>query len=139
MDINIEPLESKENILLIDNCIEGNKYNFIETVGSNGFYDSELDLFVFDNMNGLIAINDSDELEKNNYKYIHTDEIAITQSSKNETLDEKFKNRQLKKINNNVKRGKINDEITHYNNCPTLVSEYISFYRKIVGFEKNNK
>lgn len=137
IDRNIEPISSKENVLLLDQQIYGDNYSFIGTIGSNGFDDSELDILVFDNMTGLIAIDESNKLIKNNYSYIHNNKVSLTHSSENKVLENKFKDREFKKLKNKLKKENINDKISYYDVCPEIVSEHVTFYRKVMAFEKN--
>lgn len=139
IDIGIKPFSTKENLLLMDRRISSNVYNFAGTVASNGFDDEELGIFVFDNMNGLIAISDSGQMITNNYLSMSANGVVVTQSSDNIVLEEKFKNRVLKKIKKKYEIKAMNDEITSYNSYPEIVSEHCSFYRKVVSFEKEHE
>ena len=136
LDLGIEPYITKENILLLDQKIGYNMYNFTGTVGSNGIDDTELNLFVFDNMNGLIAINENGEMVLNNYLNISANNVVITQTSYNEALEKIFKDRKFNKKKKKYKCKPISEEIVFYNSYPEIVSEHCSFFRKVVAFEK---
>lgn len=139
LDLGIEPYTTKENILLLDQKIDFNKYDFLGTVGSNGIDDTELNLFVFDNMNGLIAINEKGEMVLNNYLNISANNVTITQTSYNEALERIFKDREFKKQKKQYKCESISDELIFYNLHPEIVSEHCSFFRKVVVFEKEHE
>ncbi|MDE6844698.1 MAG: hypothetical protein K2J99_02885, partial [Lachnospiraceae bacterium] len=139
LDIGFKPFTTRENLLLFDQKIDGNMYNFWGTVASNGFDDQELGIFVFDNMNGLIAISDSGKMVLNHYLNINANGVTVTQSSNNVVLENIFKNRTFSKIKKKRKCELISDEIVFYNSCPEIVSEHCSFYRKIISFEKDHE
>jgi len=139
LDIGIKPFTTKENLLLMDRRTGWNSYYFAGTVASNGFDDQELGIFVFDNMNGLVAINDMGEMVLNHYFSISSGNTVLTQSSDNIVLEEKFKNRSFHKIKKKYECSPIKDDITLYNSCPEIVSEHCSFYRKTTTFEKEHE
>lgn len=138
LDLGIEPYTTKENILLIDQEIDYNSYRFLGTVGSNGIDDTELNVFVFDNMNGLIAIKENGEMVLNNYLNISANNVVVTQTSYNEALENIFKDREFNKKKKKYKCEPINEEIVFSNFYPEIVSEHCSFFRKVVDFEKEN-
>lgn len=139
LDLGFEPYTTRENILLFDQKTGQNSYNFVGTVASNGIDDQELNLFVFDNMNGLIAINEKTEMVLNNYLNISFNDTVVTQSSYNEILDNIFRQRKFVKHKNQLKHGEISEDIMFYNLSSGIVTEHCSFFRKVVAFEKTNK
>lgn len=139
LDIDIEPLTSKENILTTYEQLSENQYSLVGSVASNGFYDEELEIFVYDNMNGLIVFDEYGQMCTNNYTFISANGIAITQSSYNENLEKKFKDRELHKIKKQYKQASISEEIVHYNSHVEIVSECAKFFKKIVSYEKENE
>ena len=138
LDLGIEPFTTRENVLLLDYPIEGNLCNFNGSIGSNGIYDDELDILVFDNMNGLVAIDESGKMKLSTYINVGYSGNVVTQSSYNEVLENIFKDRDIKSYKKQYKKGKISKEITFYNSQLELVSEHSSFFRKIFRFENEN-
>ena len=139
LDVGIQPFTSKENIVLIDVCEGSNSFKFYEMPGSGGIYDTQLDIFIFDNMNGVIGIKDLGELVANEYTYISTNDIVLTKSFYNEILDQKFKKNNLQKIKNVCRKGEIDESISFYNTNLELISEHIGFYRKVIRYECEHK
>lgn len=135
LDIGIQPFTSKENVVLVDVLGENNSFKFYEMPGSGGIYDEQLDIFIFDNMNGVIGIKDSGELIANEYTYISTNDTVLTKSFYNEILDDKFKTNNLENLKTVCKKGEINESITFYNTYLELVSEHVGFYRKVIRYE----
>ncbi|EDS79329.1 hypothetical protein ACSXBY_15450 (plasmid) [Clostridium perfringens] len=138
LDLGIEPYTSKENFLLLDEKLDFNKYKFWSTIGSCGIDDTELGLLVFDNMNGLIAIDENGEMILNTSLIISSSNINYTQTSYNEVLEKIFKNRKLKKQKKKYECKPISNELTFYNSYPKIFSEHCSFFRKVVVFEKEH-
>lgn len=138
LDLMIEPYTSRENFLLVDTP-DGYCTEFIGTFASNGIDDAELNLLVFDNMNGLVAIDEKEKMILNNYWTLSSNNGSVTQSSYNEVLEKVFKNRTFEKFRKQYEIKEINKEITYCNLLPEIVSEHCSFFRKVVYFEEENE
>lgn len=142
LDIGIEPYNTRENIVLVDipNDVGNGSYTLYETIVSSGFDDTELNLFVFDNMNGLVAVDDENRMILNDYNFLGSENGFITSSSYNKVLDDIFRKREIDKSKSvSIKNERINKEISYYNMNHELVSEHFSFFRKIKKFEEQHK
>ena len=144
-DLGIDEYQSEQIYVLADVENGENNYTFHSTAMNKGFHDAELDLFVFDNLNGLVAINDQNEMVLNSYlttTYFHDDssEQTVVLSKDIPELNEKFKNLVLKRKSNRfVNNPSLNKEITYYNTKITMLTSYITFFRKLKAFKENNK
>ncbi|WP_394884756.1 hypothetical protein [Clostridium butyricum] len=138
LDLGIEAYTTEENLLLLDLPANGNRINFTGTLGSHGIDDQELDLLVFDNMNGLIAVKDDGTLIVSKYLSFSYGNTTITTSHYNEKLENIFKNRTLKTIKKSYPNERINNDITFYTTQPQIVSDHISFFRKINQLKEND-
>ena len=67
MDIGIDEFQSEQVFLLMDERIYEDNFTFLSTTMNKGFYDNELDLFVFDNLNGIVAVDVHGKMVFNSY------------------------------------------------------------------------
>lgn len=106
-----------------------------------GFYDEELDLIVYDNLNGLIAIDEDGKMVFNeNFSLsVPGSDINTSICNYNKYLDNIFKDHEIIKSKNKLNRGTIKKDIHYYNNNIHMVNEHISFFRKLKNYKDENK
>ena len=117
LEIGIEPYNTRENIVLADipNDVGNGSYTLYGTVVSSGFDDTELNLFVFDNMNGLVAVDDENRMILNDYNFLGAENGFITSSSYNKELDDIFRKREIDKSKRvSIKNERIRQKIPIY-------------------------
>lgn len=141
LDLGIELYQSEQVFALADVETSKGQYTFYGTAINKGFHDEELDLFIYDNLNGVIAFY-NDKMVTNSYLSFTMDSDdskthTITLSEENEQLDIIFKNHKLKNISKKYPRGDINRNISFYNTKQSILSSHISFFRKLNTYEQD--
>jgi len=144
LDIGFKPFQTEENLLLLDQHVYADNYKFYSTVGSKGFDDTELNILVYDNLNGLIAVDANGQLIKNEYISITVPESSngisvVTRAKYNEKLENIFKKRAIEDVKKSYPSQKIDKELCFYNSSPSILTSHIKFFRKIKVFEANEK
>lgn len=133
LDLGIQEFASKRFFTLVDE----NPTSFICIDADKGFHDSELDLFVYDNLNGLIAFNEKNEMILNkNLSFTGSNNSTSVLCEYNDYLDKIFKNHKIKSKNNIVPVGKLNKNMNFYNSDISIVSECITFFRKLKEYRE---
>ncbi|KUO71447.1 MAG: hypothetical protein APF81_09095 [Desulfosporosinus sp. BRH_c37] len=139
LDLGIYEYKSEQVFALVDIPEKDNKYYFMSTVINKGFHDSELDLFVYDNLNGLIAFDNDDNWISSEYLSLTTidaeHQMNITSLKYSDKLDYIFKNHSLKSIKNENINSPINKDINYYNTKIQIVNSHIKFFRKLKKYE----
>lgn len=130
-----------EQVLALDYVDE--EQQFFGFATNKGFYDNELDLLVFDNLNGLVAINEDNSMRLNEYEWLSfllDDEVQSTliKSNDNPQLEVLFKNREVSFQNNIIEQSDLVKNITFYNTPLKITSAHLSFFRKLKTFETNH-
>lgn len=136
LDVGFAPLTSKENVLLLDVNDENTGLKFVGTVGSNGLDDTELDVLVFDNMNGIVGIKESGELVYSNYLNVSINNSVFCYDENSEYLEKVFMDRVMDKYKRQYSKESINCDIAFCNSGIEVSSDVISFYRKVRLFEE---
>ncbi len=144
VDIGIDEFQSEQVILLMDERIDWDEVTFNTTSMNKGFYDKELDLFVFDNLNGLVAVDNQGQMVFNSYLTTtfsgdNGNEQTVVISKDIPELDEIFKNRVFVPSRNEFLQGGLNKEINYYNSKINMLTSHIKFFRKLRAYEATNK
>lgn len=144
VDIGIDEFQSEQVFLLMDERIYEDNFTFLSTTMNKGFYDNELDLFVFDNLNGIVAVDVHGKMVFNSYlttTFCSDDgnEQTIVISKDIPELEKIFMNRVLTPSSNKFLKGGLNKEISYYNSKINMLTSHITFFRKLKAYEVTNK
>lgn len=130
-----------EQVLALD--YNDYRQQFFGIATNKGFYDDELDLLVFDNLNGLVTINEDNTMNLSEYELFSflidgEEQSTLINSNDNPQLDILFKNREVSFQNSKIEQSDLVKDITFYNTPLKVTSAHLSFFRKLRIFETNH-
>jgi hypothetical protein len=142
LDLGISEYVSEKVFVLVD--VEdyiGRAFNTLPI--HKGLHDTELNLFVYDNLNGLIAFDDENKMIINkdiSYTFgFGDDSTTIVTSEDNRGLDKAFRDRILKKGMPKHRDKELNRDIIFYNDEIKVSDVHIKFFRKLKLFEERDE